>query len=329
MYECNFCNYITKDRSNLNKHFRSKKHIKNTQNKVNHGSTSTNTTSPNGTSLEPHWNQKSGEKTHKYECTYCNNIYSRANSLARHKKACGEKHTLKQQYETRIKELSTTVKLLKKDKNKNCKFFYKELDHYKEEAKYYRYLFEEAGGIVKKSISSASYIQQTYVNAPPIKPLSIKDLIGLEQDKKKLANNILYTYRHDTIDKYIGDQIIAICTKENPYKQFIWNTDSSRFTYMIRNVINKVSVWQIDKGGLSTSRYLIDPIMLEIKELMINHYKTECQIKDGDDAEKCIQITNDSNTILNIIENINDKIINNKILRYITPPFAFRKDLIK
>ena len=68
--------------------------------------------------------------------------------------------------------------------------------------------------------------------------------------------------------------------------------------------------------------------MKEIKELMIDHYKTECQIKEGDDVETCIQLTKDSNTVLSIIENINDKVINNKILKYITPPLAFRRDLI-
>jgi hypothetical protein len=318
-YTCNKCNYSTKDNSNYRRHLKSKKH-KNKSIVIEEKEFS----------LAPHCTplaQILGKKI--LHCEYCNGKFSRQSSLARHILSCSKKSSLKKEYDVKIIDLQNKLNLMSEKSKQNTTHYKRELNHYKEEAKYYRYLFEEAGGIVKKSMSSTAYIQQQYTDAPQIRPLSIKDLKGLEQDKVKLAHNILYTYRHDTIDRYIGDQIIATCLTEDPFRQFIWNTDSSRFTYMIKTVVNKVSIWQVDKGGRETARFLIDPIMKEIKELMINHYKTECQIKEGDNAEKCIQLTKDSNTVLSIIENINDRVINDKILKYITPPLAFRKDLIK
>jgi hypothetical protein len=323
-FKCIICNYSTSRRDNYLRHERTPKHKKKSAENVKQEVHKKIPSFFTCTSTAPQLHLKSTQNR-EYKCTYCKNIFTRSNSLSRHKKKCGDRKNM----EIKIDKLTNKVKALTQKNKQNTSYYIKEMDHYKEEAKYFRYLFEEAGGMVKKSISSASFIQQKYVNGPPIKPLSIKDLKGLEQDKIKLANNILYTYRHDTIDKYIGDQIIATCLKRDPNQQYIWNTDSSRFTYMIRNVINKVSIWQVDKGGRETARYLIDPIMKEIKELMLNHYKNECQIKEDDNVERCVQLTKDSNTILNLIENINDKIINNKILKYITPPLTFRRDLIK
>jgi hypothetical protein len=321
MYNCNCCSYNTKRQGNYLRHLKSKLHFK----KVKQDDKSKSIR----LSYDSHTTPKLGIKPDIFECKYCYRKFTRGNNLGRHQKYCKEKQNIEKEYKGQINVLNGKVSILSQEKNREKTFLTNELNHYKEEVKYYRYLLEEAGGMVKKSISSATYIQQKYVNAPSIKPLSIKDLKGLEQDKVKLAHNILYTYRHDTIDRYIGDQIIAVCLTTNPYKQFIWNTDSSRFTYMIRTVVDKVSIWQVDKGGRETARFLIDPILNEIKQLMLDHYKTKCQIKEGDDAEKCIQIAKDSNTILDIIEHINDNVINDKILRYITPPLTFRKDLIK
>jgi hypothetical protein len=312
---CKVCDYKTKDNSNYNRHLKTKKHKKKVLREDEKILCRTYVVPKSYINKD----------LNNVICKYCKRKFSCSGSLARHINSCSSKMHIEKEYEDKISLLNKKLQLITKDKT----YFNREMDHYKKEAEYYKYLFEEAGGIVKKSISSALYIQQNYVNAPIIKPLSIKDLKGLEQDKKKLINNILYTYRHDTIDRYIGDQIVATCLNEDPFKQYIWNTDSSRFTYMIRNVVNKVCLWKIDKGGRETAKYLIDPIMKEIKDLMLDHYKNECQIKDGDNAEKCIKLAQDSSTILSIIENINDKVINNKILKYITPPLTFRRNLIK
>jgi hypothetical protein len=317
IYKCDHCDYTTKDSSNYSKHKKTKRHNKNVIKSKTKNIHNTATTLSQYTKVDKF----------RFYCEFCKVNFSRLDSLTRHSHTCLKKR--QEELQLKNKELSWKMNFLKKEKKKEMKHLTKEVKHYKEEAKYYKYLFEEAGGIVKKSISSGAYIKQNYVDAPYIRPLTIKDLKGLEQDKKKLANNIMYTYRHDIIDKYIGDEIIAVCLSDDPYRQFIWNTDASRFTYMIRDVVNKVSIWQVDKGGRKTAKYLIDPIMKEIKELMIEYYKTECQIKDGDDVDRCVKLTEDSHTILNIIENINDKIINNKILKYITPPLMFRRNLIK
>jgi hypothetical protein len=317
-YKCNVCKYETKRCGNYTRHLASNKH----KNK----STTCDTQKISPTTTVRHGARMSKQKQ---RCKYCRSLLSRVSSLNRHMKICVAKNNNDSSFKKEINTLNTKIEHLRKKNKSDKKFLTNEMKHYRAEAKYFKYLFEEAGCMVKKSISSVSYIQQKYVDAPNIKPLSIKDLKGLEQDKKKLATNILYTYRHDIIDRYIGDEIIAVCLKEDPYKQFIWNTDASRFTYMIRDVINKVAIWQVDKGGRKTTKYLIDPIMKEIKELMLDYYKTECQIKDGDDIDKCMQLTKDSHTVLDIIENINDKVINDKILRYITPPLTFRRNLIK
>ena len=57
-YECKFCNYKTKEKSNLNRHNKSLKHL----NKVNNLPIIAKLTS-NGTQMEPKWNPNGTNKT--------------------------------------------------------------------------------------------------------------------------------------------------------------------------------------------------------------------------------------------------------------------------
>ena len=66
-YKCEECNYVTHDKSNYNKHFRTQKHVKNSMGNYVH--------------------IEIIEKKN-YKCKYCDGIFNNRTSLWRHKKKC-------------------------------------------------------------------------------------------------------------------------------------------------------------------------------------------------------------------------------------------------
>ena len=123
---------------------------------------------PNGTQMEQ---TKQNEKV-SHVCIFCNNIFSGANSLARHTKSCYNKQQQQLELKEKIKELSSQLETYKL----NEKHYLKENEHYKAETNHYKQLLREAGGIVKKSVNSLSYAMDHYNTAPALKTIKMEDV---------------------------------------------------------------------------------------------------------------------------------------------------------
>ena len=218
IYECNICNYKTKNSGNLSHHNKTKKHLKQIEQLDQSKQADLSPTiTHNIPTVIPHTVVK--KNTHL--CKYCNSSFSRADSLTRHKRTCTDKYD-------EIYELKQ--KLNQSEQNSTLQT--KEANHYKKEAKYYKQMLMEAGGLVKKSVSALTYSITNYDNAPPLKSIQMDDIKSFKNSNKKIVEDILSYYKHKTLSEHLGNIILAIYKKKDPLDQSVWNTDDSRFIYI-------------------------------------------------------------------------------------------------
>ena len=332
LFRCEYCNYETKDKSNLKKHCKTKKHneIMNLFQKFN---------------LSKNDNSKDSQRTPKglppkrtidkelknkgtHVCNYCNSTFTRRNNLGRHLQKCIEKK--KYDEENKLKIVIKNKERVIENKDKEIKHYKEEVDHYKNEIEYYRNIINAAGTIIQKSMSSFSYINNNYNDAPKIEELKEDDIKLLEDDKQKLVEWIIYNYNHKTLDKYLGEFIVKIYKKEKPENQSIWNTDSSRLTYIIKDLIDKKSSkWKIDKKGKKTKKFLIKPLLKHLKIILSENRELLLSLLKNNNGIEIETLLDKVKTIFEVIKSIDDELLCNNILRYISPYLYFDKDSIK
>lgn len=218
----------------------------------------------------------------KYTCNWCNFASNDSGAWCRHKKSIKhqksenlyiekqEKFNLKESDE--IKQLKDTIntiekgnlqKLLEEQKNnyenqiKQLKKFYddqkitmeKTIDRYEDQVKHYRQIIDGVGGIVKKSMSTISYLIENYNQAPQLTKLSDYSVI-ITQSEEKFVKELIYYKKKDQLHKYLGNFIIKMYKKKNPKDQSIWNTDCDRLSYLIRDMMctsNNIILEEIDE----------------------------------------------------------------------------------
>ena len=316
-YECNVCKYITKYKKDYIKHNKTKKHIKKVTTCVNLSNLGTTTEYVQNVdiSLTPHGHLTDTSKTPNMKrifCEYCNLEFSRTGSLTRHKKICTNKNN-------ENTELLNKIKLLETNNEHNIK----EKEHYKAEADHYKQMLREAGGLVKKSVSSLTYAMDNYNTAPALKVIEVDEIKYFDETEKKIVEDVLSAYKHKTVGKYLGDLIIKIHKKDDPKTQSIWNTDDNRLTYLIKELVhNESSNWIIDKKGIKTNTYLIEPLLTHVKSLLIS-YQTNFPIPDKHNSVEMEFILENSKSVIELVNDIDDGIIGKDILKHISSHLRF------
>ena len=343
IYKCDICNYTAKTKSNLNKHLKTKNHK---QNEIIF-----NTSKNNLVKVRQETGKKQDQSNNinkKYECIYCKLKFTRGNNVSLHLKTCSakkkydEENELKNQLKSKDKVIESKDKVIEskdkviesKDKEiinykkeiENNKENYKEKEeHYKKEIEYYRKLLENAGNILlQKSISTINYVSNSYNTAPKIEILEGNKIKLLENNHNKLIELIMYNHNHKKLNKFIGNYIITAYKKKNPEKQSLWNTDSSRLTFVIKELItNKSSKWKVDKKGVKTKKYLINPTLEYIKKMLENENISLINKMEDTYRNNLEEIIEKVRIIADINKNIKDGILSNEILKFISPHFYF------
>ena len=330
LYKCYICNYNAKTKSNLNKHLKTKKHKEIyllTENNI------VKVRQEPGNKQDQNLGKKDNSNK-KYECIYCKLRFTRGNNVSLHLKTCSskkkydEENELKKKLELKEKEIENYKQKEEnyKQKEENYKENYKEKEeHYKKEIQYYRNLLESAGSILlQKSISTINFVSNSYNTAPKIEILEGNKIKLLENNHNKLIELIMYNHNHKKLNKFIGNYIITAYKKENPEKQSLWNTDSSRLTFVIKELItNKSSKWKVDKKGVKTKKYLINPTLEYIKKMLENENISLIKKMEDTDRNNLEEIIEKVRIIADINKNIKDGILSNEILKFISPHFYF------
>ena len=329
-YKCIKCKYSTSRTANYKRHMASTKHLQ----KVSKDTIIINNNTDNISSIQwtpsglPVDYQKLDleEKKSGYICEYCNKCITRYNNVKKHLNSCEEKKKEENNLKEHIKELNAQLELFK-TKNEH---YIEEVDHYKEETNYYKQMLREAGGLVKKSVSSLTYIVDNYENAPALQTITMEEIRTLEDNEKKFIEDILSAFKHKTLGKYLGSFIIKLYKKDDPKIQSIWNTDDSRLTYLIKELLgNKSSNWIIDKKGVKTTEYLIDPLLLHIKKLLISYQKNLVIPELSNNTVEIEFILDNSKKIIELMNDIDDGVISKDVLKYISCHLRFDGKLIK
>jgi len=300
-YECTVCNYQTKDRSNIFRHNKTKKHLKN----ISKTKCTINDAPENASKLlKTPKSPKTTTNKKSFKCNSCGNFFSRANNLTRHYKVCTKNNS-------ELTLLKTQSKQFEKD------------------AEYYKQMLMEAGGLVKKSVSALTYSIINYENAPHIKAIEMNDIETFNNPNKDIVEDVLSAYKHKTLNKYLGELILKLYKKGNPLDQSIWNTDDNRLTYIIKELLNdNSSNWIVDKKGVKTIQYLINPLLSYIKKLIISYQKNNVPKFNLSVAEIETTLEN-SRAIIALVNGIDDDIIAKDVLKYLSIHLRFNDKNLK
>lgn len=332
-YKCIQCEYETNDSSNFKKHKESKKHIANMT------------------------------KTSLY-CDICKLVFKHRSSMYRHKNTTCKIKKMKEtekitntaneievlKYQMKIKDLECEIikqKLelsLAKSQGENDK--HKTVaDIYKGENEFHKTLTVNAGNVIGKTVSALTYIMENYQKAPELKLLDNDTAIRLlkyETHDGKLTKLItgktplqylLDLHENGKLISHLGNLIISQYKKIDPSDQSIWNTDSSRLTYVVRNVATdkdkkgkaKNFIWGSDKKGIKINNYLITPLLEQLKDMILNYDKDVCDNFDDMTQMQRDKYADNSIHTINIKQCISTSSLHKAILRYIAPHFHMSK----
>jgi len=179
-----------------------------------------------------------------------------------------------------------------------------------------------------RTINIVAYVNDNFPNTKPISMLTnIEARKVLKFDETcghSLEEMIVFQHSKFLLDQFIGDFIVNEYKKNDPTKQQIWSSNVQKLTFIVRQVLNKTDkVWLKDFNGVCVIKHIIDPILEEVKKLLLEHIK-HCNemIEDPNtNIEEFDKIYNNVQHILKIIYEINQKELHNKILKYIAPHF--------
>jgi acetone carboxylase gamma subunit len=179
-------------------------------------------------------------------------------------------------------------------------------------------------------LSAVKYINKNYNIAQPLEMLEsshAKNMLTAKTTKDHTVEEfMIYHYNKSLFDYFIGEIIKSEYKKDNPKIQQFWATDVSRLSFVVRQAIEKSDkIWINDKKGVLLKKYIITPILTEVK-LMVDKYFKYCknQIKENgeylnlDTIEKLMDF---SITCEKISIDIGNEVLHDLVLKYITPYF--------
>ncbi len=328
-FYCKFCDYTTYNSGNFSHHKKTKKHssaLLLEELKSNTDNKKTNILLASSASTVAKLNNNCYEKTTVFECINCTKSFNHESSMYRHQKNCKkQKETnkelkLKLEYEIKEKEL---YKKLEQEKTELLNNFMNNANTIINKAHDNAKLSTEA--IQNVSISAIKYANEKYQNAPPLLTLDNFNINNLDfdniKDRESITETLVYHSKLKSLDKLLGEHIIKNYKKEDPKTQSIHATDCSRLNYIVKELINNVSKWEIDKNGIKICSKIIKPLIEKCIELLLEH-----QQKLLDDMSKGeFNNKNDINTIISVLMSIDKGSLECDINKYIAPHFNLNK----
>jgi len=255
-----------------------------------------------------------------FECSMCRKTYSSISTLNRHKKNnCKNNIEDVSELKAEIKDLKNKLEKEKDDKIKMLENQVKDLKD-----------LIQSGKVASTTynISVEKYVQQNYPDAPHL--MKLDDYSIIEDDEEQLINSLLDQHQKKQLDKYFGDFIISNYKKNDPTNQSIWNSDTVRLTYIIKELLaNNNSAWNKDAKGTKTKNYIIKPLLNYVLELVNKYidiyadYITD-NIRHMTKHEAC-EYSEKGNILTNIKSYVINGLLANDILKYLAPHFHVNK----
>jgi len=266
-YDCKICNFKSTNKKNYSIHLSTKKHQKKVMEMDNYSDVNVNNDSKISVNIRkyPQISEKSVKiadfvvPKRKYVCKFCNIECARANSLNKHIKTCSV---------AMVEKIKTECDLKLQSKEEKIELLESDLIYYKN-------LIKTAGVGVGTKITNnvQSLIVTNHDSAPAIDYAKPNLLKFNSKDAHENSLFLVNRYKDNTFTMFVGKCIVAACKKENPDDQSVWATDANRLTMFIKKMMDDESKWISDKKGVQTTKYLINPILQKIKEMLIDYNK--------------------------------------------------------
>lgn len=317
-YECKICEYSTNDRSNFWRHKNTTLHKKRTEDgQLKSSEKNDNTSFANRLPVK---NSKS------YTCAHCGFFTPHSSSYSKHKRRCADKLDEERSVLERLKTVEMEAQLLKV-RNEKIERLYKEKENILiNQIENFREIMMETK---KNKNSVSSLLYEHCSDNPHITEIDATKLNELIKPKVKLIKEIISRFKHRILHKFLGDFIVSVYKKDDIQSQSIFSTDTARMNYMIKELLfDKKSNWVLDKRGVKTSEYIISPVIKHVRELVCSHFEslTPTEIKDIKKMEEIVYIKRD---LIEILNDIDDGKLCEKINRYISPLLKMERSKMK
>ncbi len=256
MFTCKLCNYNASSNSNFIKHCNTNTHIN--KEKVN------------------------------YYCLLCNKKYSNIESFKTHKYNFHKK---------KITNKITKTKIINNVDDNNISYSKiqnivdKSNEQVKEEIKEeIQNSKKEVVTVVNKAITKASslikYLMENHRSVPPLKKITKNQCIPIlrldyncpEKDKDySLQKLFVRDYSKNLFVSNIAKSILKMINYKESDKQPIYNTDSSRYNYVVKLTTD---LWNEDKSGIKFTDYIIKPLLRYIRDLVEEYIENDLEMVD-------------------------------------------------
>ena len=315
-YECKLCSFETDYSSNWCAHKKTNKHVKNEQ--------KTNKCSKKLRNTPKILHQ--GEFT----CKDCGRFFTTKYNLNRHVKSCSNEEINKLleekdreierlKNENIIKELMHKIENYENEKSKDQKIINILEKNNEEKQK----VIEGTHVMLKTSVNALSYVITNYKDAPVLEPLIDYSQI---EEKNKFINCVVYNKNEAKLREYLGNFIVIYYKKQDCSQQSLWNSDTVRLTYVIRECVNTNASWIVDKKGVKMAKQVIDGLLVYVKKILQEHMITlNKKLNDDEDETDKTNYLKRMNTCNEIINDINTGNLKDDINKYIAPHFYLNK----
>lgn len=280
-YNCEICNYTTTDSGNFCKHKKTKRHMQNVTSQE-----SPTYDAPNWSSWSHSTVPESTEFSHL--CKICGRSFSKAYNLNRHQKLdrCkgnpdkiknleGQFKIFQLEHLLKFQEMETQHKV--KEAELKAKLEAEEKAN-KEKSEYI--MSGQAGGIINYNMSARHFVEKNYPDAPALTCLNPDKMetLGEEEKGMELVDVLIYYYNERRLANYLGDFLVRHYKKKNPSDQSVWTSDTSRLTYIIKELMtNNKTIWNADKKGLKTKDFIVVPMLEHIKPHLVDYIKEKSE----------------------------------------------------
>jgi hypothetical protein len=141
--------------------------------------------------------------------------------------------------------------------------------------------------VVNKAITKASslikYLMENHRSVPPLKRIKKDDCIPILRldygcpeikDDYSLQKIFVRDYSKNMFISNIAKSILKMINYKESDKQPIYNTDSSRYNYVVKLTTD---LWNEDKSGIKFTDYIIRPLLRYIRDLVEEYIENELE----------------------------------------------------
>lgn len=322
LYICETCKYSSQKKSNFDKHLLTNKHL--TLMSYVNGS-------KNGLLQKACRSSGKIQKVatfDKYICKFCQNAYSTSRSMSKHMKACQIRTSILDKYDD-LKEKYDLVVSDKERLEEKCEELYSKYNESRDDliVNLKRY---------KPNPNLYTFVDGNFLDTLPLEKIKpdevpqlefLKKILKMKDGDLELCEVSQHHILHETSDEFVGKFLVKKYQNKDKSKQQFFNTDYSRLTYLVRDLVNGVPTWRIDKKGVIVSDKVIDPILEFLRDHLSDFSQKYLNMSMKKYEHK--EFIERNHRLLKMITNIDNGTTRKKILQYIASFFRHDKDPLK